>query len=322
MHPDNGGTDWTRGQMLGKGSFGSVHLAFLKENHGPRFEGYPTIMAVKSASEISAYDNLKAEKFMLKRFRDCPYIIRCFGDDTTVSYDGQVVLNVFLEFASGGTVFDLIKRTKEEKGSLGVPMESTVRRHTDSILKGLKRIHEEGFVHCDLKPENILLVRQGNDNGGDPLFVAKIADLGLTKRIGTKSTVGSRLYWSPEVIKDNIQEQPSDIWALGCIVFQMLTGKHHWHYACMGLGYQEERVLPNGLSTQAQDFLKGCFRRNPSDRPTAEMLLNHPFVCESIHQNKEDDPRRVFPMTPLSVDKVDDEDSSVVSVIDISSSSG
>ena len=84
----------------------------------------------------------------------------------------------------------------------------------------------------DLELENILLVRQGNDNysGGDP-FVAKIAELGLTKRVGKRSIGGTRSYWSPEMVRDDIQEQPSDhFWALQCIVFGKLTGKLPWHH--------------------------------------------------------------------------------------------
>ncbi|GMN40763.1 hypothetical protein TIFTF001_009989 [Ficus carica] len=314
MYAYDGDTDWMRGHMLGKGGFGSVHMAILKMNHGPRFEGCPTIMAVKSAAEISAFRHLKMEKFLLDMFRDSPYIIRCFGEEITVTADCRLVLNVFLEFATGGTLFDLIESTKEK--GLGVPMESTVRRHTRSILKGLKRIHEEGFVHCDLKLENILLVRQGNE------YVAKIADLGLTKRVGKSFVGGTRSYWSPEIVSDKIQEQPSDIWALGCIVLKMLTGKLRWDHDVTGLGYRQARALLNGLSTQAKDFLTECFLRDPRDRPTADMLLKHPFVCELIHENKEDNRQSEFPLTSFSGDKVDDDDSSVVSVIDISSSSG
>ncbi|GMN40762.1 hypothetical protein TIFTF001_009988 [Ficus carica] len=316
IYADSGGKDWIRGQMLGKGGFGSVHMAFLKVGYGPEFEGCPTIMAVKSATEISAYNHLKMEKILLERFSDSPYIIRCFGDDITLTDDSQLVYNVFLELACGSLI-DLIKRAKEKGGVL---KESSVRLHTVSILNGLKRIHEEGFVHCDLKLENILLVRQGKANGGDTFFVAKIADLGLTKRVGTKSVGGTRSYWSPEIIKDNIQEQPSDIWALGCIVFEMLTGKLPWRHDCTGIGDEEVKDLLHGLSTLAKDFLKWCFMRNPSDRPTAKMLLKHPFLCRLIHKNKEDDRQNMFSSTSFSDDEVDDEDSSVDSLI-ISSSS-
>ncbi|GMN48364.1 hypothetical protein TIFTF001_017541 [Ficus carica] len=159
--------------------------------------------------------------------------------------------------------------------------------------KGLKRIHEEGFAHCDLELENILLVRQGNDNysGGDP-FVAKIADLGLTKRVGKRSIGGTRSYWSPEIVRDNIQEQPSDHLGFAVHCFRKVNRKTPMaSRRGTGLGYEQVRVLLKVLSTQAKGFFNKCLKRNPSDRPTAEMLLKHPFACELIHENKEDDRR-------------------------------
>ncbi|CAL2258797.1 unnamed protein product [Prunus armeniaca] len=269
------GREWVRGGILGQGGFGSVYLASVKK---PKLgsEGFPAIMAVKSALMAKSFE-LVSERSLLGEFRGCPFVIDCYGEDFTAGIGYNLVYNVFLEYADGGTIGDLIKQS----GGSGL-CELQVRKYTESILKGIQYIHERGFVHCDLKPENILLVTSGSG------FVPKIGDLGLAKRAaGERSCRGTAMYLSPETVLDSIQEKPSDIWALGCVVLKMLTGRHPWDAkASMKLHDLKPLIasgvpkVPGGLSEDARDFLKNCFARNPSQRLTAAKLLDHPFVTK------------------------------------------
>lgn len=279
------GCSWIRGSLLGKGGFGSVFLAFNINPTTSRFKDLPPVMAVKSVSASSCAELLK-EKILLGLLNnndDCPFIIRSYGEDFTLSPNGNFTLNLFLEYASGGSLANLIEKSK----GFGLE-ENEARGFTKSILKGINCIHEAGYVHCDLKPENVLLVPQGNSSASP--FVAKIADLGLAKAaegLARRSHVrGTIMYLSPEAVTLGVQDQPSDIWALGCTVLCMLTGeKTPWNLKS-GEGNHDikQRIsegfpeIPNGLSKMAKDFLKLCFIRSPSDRPTAHMLLSHPFV--------------------------------------------
>ncbi|CAA0843314.1 mitogen-activated protein kinase kinase kinase 21 [Striga hermonthica] len=277
------GVSWFRGSIIGKGAFGTVYSATLK-NPTSKYSSFPSLMAVKSA-EVSLSGSIQKEREILGNVRGCPYIIRCFGEETTVGASGAMVYNLLLEYGSGGT---LAGRIRASNGGRGLP-EHEVRSITRSILKGLSHIHGLGYVHCDLKPSNILLV-----NGGSQ-FRAKIGDFGQARRAGRSRKRklgaywrGTPMYLSPEAVLENEQEGPSDLWALGCIVLEMLTGKPPWAtpekessakeiVARVGLG-REVPWVPAGLSKEARDFLKGCFVRKPEFRLTAEMLLNHPFV--------------------------------------------
>ena len=85
----------------------------------------------------------------------CPHVIQSFALDITAAKKGDTVYNLFLEFASGESLMDLI----ESYCAFGSPMpDCLVCQYTRSILSGLKHVHEHGFVHCDIKPDNILLV--------------------------------------------------------------------------------------------------------------------------------------------------------------------
>nr|XP_016472334.1 PREDICTED: mitogen-activated protein kinase kinase kinase YODA-like [Nicotiana tabacum] len=279
------GVSWYRGAMLGKGSFGHVYLAKLKNTRSKN--GYlPSVMAVKSA-EVSISGSIQKEREVLNNIKGCPYIIRCYGDETTTGENGMMVYNLLLEYGSGGTLAERIKKL----GNKGLP-EFEVRSYTRSMLKGLNYIHAIGYVHCDMKPDNILLVL--NSSKGSNEFRAKIGDLGLAKRENQSKKRRLETYWrgtpmylSPEAVAENVQESPADIWALGCIVLEMLTGKPPWNQKedmdaedvlkKIGEGHELPKI-PGELSKEAKGFLKGCFVRNPRYRWTAEMLLNHPFV--------------------------------------------
>ncbi|KAK6911190.1 Protein kinase domain [Dillenia turbinata] len=289
------GVSWRRGCLIGKGSFGRVYLGYSKSQNKNAFCPYPPVMAVKSA-EISDSATLQKEKETLFNLQS-PNILTCFGEEITTSDNGSSIYNLLLEYCSGGTLDHLI----HQSGGRGLP-ESNARHYTRSILNGVSYIHENGYVHCDLKPDNVLLVPTPDyDNAKN--FVAKIGDFGSAKRYYFKDSNkkrrvdpemrGTLMYLSPEVVNDNVQGPPSDIWAVGCIVLQMLTGRPPWKDKSefldqMGHGGKTPEI-PGEISDEAKDFIKRCFVRNPMFRFTAEMLLNHPFVSDLRGDDDDDD---------------------------------
>lgn len=301
------GVAWFRGPMIGKGSFGSVFLATLKKPKS-KFRCLPSVMAVKSA-EVSVSGSIQKEREVLSNVGRCNHVIRCFGEETTIGENGGMVYNLLLEYGSGGTLTDVIKKS----GGRGLP-ESEVRHYTRSVLGGIYHIHEYGYVHCDLKPENILLVP--NNRSGTAEFRAKIGDLGLAKRSkhSKKRKLdpywrGTPMYLSPEAVSESIQEHPCDIWALGCIVLEMLTGKPPWGgpqdfdtdelLRRIAEGHELPKI-PNEISIEAKNFLKGCFVRKPMFRLTAEMLLNQPFVEGLIDDDEDEEKEEVSDVNMVS----------------------
>ncbi|GKA92257.1 mitogen-activated protein kinase kinase kinase 17-like protein [Tanacetum coccineum] len=151
------GASWFRGSTIGKGSYGSVFVANL--NTESRYTPYPSIMAVKSA-EVSVSGSLKKEKEVMDNIRGYPYVIKCYDDEITKGENNKMAYNLLLEYASGGTLADLIRKS-HGKGFL----ETDVKRYARSILKGLSHMHKRGYVHCDLKPDNVLLVADKSNDG-------------------------------------------------------------------------------------------------------------------------------------------------------------
>ncbi|XP_042509157.1 mitogen-activated protein kinase kinase kinase 20-like [Macadamia integrifolia] len=284
-----GGGMWMRGETIGRGSFSTVSLATAKQKSNKRRNHLPPLMAVKWA-EVSRSSTLQKEREILTRFEGCPHILRCYGDEITTE-NGELTYNVLLEYASGGT---LASRIKNSCG--GLP-ETEVRCYTRSILQGLNHIHDHGYVHCDIKPQNIVLCSSSSVD-----YVTKIAGFGsakntmkeLRKRKKERRCLnlrGTPLYMSPESVSRKEQEAPSDIWALGCVVAEMISGKPAWNckpdmdvtelFSLIGSS-RELPETPNEMSKEGKDFLKRCFVRTSNFRWTAAMLLHHPFVSESV----------------------------------------
>ncbi|KAK1589194.1 hypothetical protein Q3G72_031397 [Acer saccharum] len=305
--------EWVRGDVLGHGSFASVNLAKPRKNSDDD-DRFPSSMAVKSCDDCCS-STLKNEKEVLDQIGYCQQIVRCFGDSCSVE-KGERLYNLFLEYASRGSLADQIKRNSLK--------ESDVKRYTRSVLKGLLHIHAKGFVHCDIKLQNLLLFDDGD---------VKIADFGLAKKSGNDENQqkqsrfqcrGTPLYMSPESVNENEYESPGDIWALGCAIVEMVTGKPAWNHSQdsnlfallirIGVG-DELPLIPEQLSQQGKDFLIKCFIKDPKRRWTAEMLLNHPFVVATTidnqfdqdHEEEEEtktitlkDSRSVSPRSPFS----------------------
>ncbi|XP_019195273.1 PREDICTED: mitogen-activated protein kinase kinase kinase NPK1-like isoform X3 [Ipomoea nil] len=274
--------DWVRGQTVGHGSFGKVSMATAR-NGGV---GFSPAMVVKSCSASRAASLLN-EKRILDELQGCPEIVRCFGDSYSFE-KGEKIYNVLLEFASRGSLGDKIK----DSGDYRLP-EFETRRYTKALLRGLRFIHETGYVHCDVKLDNILLGEDGR---------IRIADFGLAKRYGGGGESlgcelrGTPMYMSPEMVASGEQGPAADIWALGCVVAEMATGAPAWNCSnvaalLMRIGVGEEvPEIPGELSSEGQDFLGKCFLKDPRKRWTAEMLLNHPFVAAATVTLKDKSP--------------------------------
>ncbi len=170
------------------------------------------------------------------------------------------------------------KTLKEKMKAGAMPVNEAVEISIQ-IAEGLKKAHSKDIIHRDLKPANIMLTDEGT---------AKIVDFGLAKLKGltrlTKSgtTLGTVAYMSPEQALGKEVDQRSDIWSLGVILYEMLTGKlpfpGEYDQAVLYAVINEEPESVSNLRSDIPDELKRIVRRaltkNPENRyPSADELL-------------------------------------------------
>lgn len=235
---------WIKGAQIGTGSFGTVYLglngisgAFMAvkqvqlpdEDLMASEDGTP--LMERKAEKVQGrrramFEALQREIGLLKELEH-PNIVRYLGSEHNDQF-----LNIFLEYVPGGSVASILS-------NYGAFEEALVKTFVRQILHGLNYLHEKSIVHRDIKGGNILI-----DNKG----VVKISDFGISKKVvsdrmsaismypGVSNTVANRksalqgsVFWmAPEVVKSHRYSKKSDIWGVGCLVIEMLTGEHPW----------------------------------------------------------------------------------------------
>ncbi|KAG6364571.1 hypothetical protein INS49_006173 [Diaporthe citri] len=272
---------WMKGALIGQGSFGCVYLALhavtgellaVKQVESPS----PGANSQNDSRKKSMIEALKREISLLRDLRH-PNIVQYLGCSSSSDF-----LNIFLEYVPGGSVQTMLN-------SYGALPEPLVRSFVRQILTGLSYLHGKEIIHRDIKGANILV-----DNKG----TIKISDFGISKKLEAtnilsgannnkhRPSLQGSVYWmAPEVVKQTSYTRKADIWSLGCLVVEMMTGTHPFP-DCTQLqaifkigGSKAAPTIPEHASEEAQGFLAQTFELDHNKRPSADELMAHSFLA-------------------------------------------
>ena len=251
-------------EMLGAGGMGSVYLA--------RQLSVDRDVAIKILRKDTADDTLAARRFLL----EAKATSRLKNDHTVTIYDfGQTDdghLFIAMEFLEGRTLRQKLDMER------ALSLEETVNI-IDQIGESLAEAHEQGIVHRDLKPENILLATRSK--GAE--FV-KVLDFGIARAqelndggalTATGTVAGTPAYMSPEAVTGKTVDARADVYALGVMVYEMLSGDAPFKGDTPFVVMQQHVMHnPPPLATLLQDlppavssFVGRCLMKDPKHRP-------------------------------------------------------
>ncbi|XP_073430406.1 serine/threonine-protein kinase Nek4 [Dendrobates tinctorius] len=256
-------------RVVGKGSYGEVSLA------AHRAEGKQYVIKKLSLRNAPRRERKAAEQeaqllSQLKHPNIVAYKESWQGDDG--------LLYIAMSFCEGG---DLYHKLKEQKGK---PLpESQVVEWFIQITMALQYLHNLHIMHRDLKTQNIFLTKSN---------IIKVGDLGIARVLDSQydmasTLIGTPYYMSPELFSNQPYNYKSDVWALGCCVYEMATLKHAFNAKDMNsLVYRiiEGKLppMPKDYSNELRDLIGTMLSRQPEKRPTANQILRKPYIKQHI----------------------------------------
>ncbi|MBQ7838329.1 MAG: Stk1 family PASTA domain-containing Ser/Thr kinase [Clostridia bacterium] len=231
-----------------------------------------------------------------------PNIVKVFN----VSY-GDRLQYIVMEHVEGITLKEYI----EQQGKLGI--KETVH-FTMQILRALQHAHDKGIVHRDIKPQNIMLLSNGN---------IKVTDFGIARfsysdtKTMTDSAIGSVHYISPEQARGDTTDDRADIYSVGVVMYEMLTGQLPFQsdnsvsVALMQLQSDPKRPreLNGSIPVGLEQIVMHAMQKNTRDRyqSAAEMLLDieefkrNPTIRFQRDYFVDNDPTKFVPKKPSAV---------------------
>uniref|UniRef100_A0A674GQ76 non-specific serine/threonine protein kinase n=1 Tax=Taeniopygia guttata TaxID=59729 RepID=A0A674GQ76_TAEGU len=257
-------------RKIGEGSFGKAILVKAKEN-GQQYvikEINISKMSNKereeSRREVAVLANMKHPNIVLYR----------------ESFEENGCLYIVMDYCEGG---DLFKKINAQKGILF--SEDQILDWFVQICLALKHIHDRKILHRDIKSQNIFLTKDGTIQLGD-FGIARV--LNSTAELA-RTCIGTPYYLSPEICQNKPYNNKSDIWALGCVLYEMCTLKHAFE-----AGNMKNLVLkiisgpfpPVSMhySYDLRNLLSQLFKRNPRNRPSVNSILEKTFIAKRVEK--------------------------------------
>nr|XP_054383750.1 serine/threonine-protein kinase ULK1 isoform X1 [Pongo abelii] len=281
MEPGRGGTEtvgkfeFSRKDLIGHGAFAVVFKGRHREKHDLE-------VAVKC---INKKNLAKSQTLLGKEIK----ILKELKHENIVAlYDFQEMANsvyLVMEYCNGGDLADYLH-------TMRTLSEDTIRLFLQQIAGAMRLLHSKGIIHRDLKPQNILLSNPAGRRANPNSIRVKIADFGFARYLQSNmmaaTLCGSPMYMAPEVIMSQHYDGKADLWSIGTIVYQCLTGKAPFQASSpqdLRLFYEKNKTLvptiPRETSAPLRQLLLALLQRNHKDRMDFDEFFHHPFLDAS-----------------------------------------
>merc|ERR1719420_1350760 len=206
-----------------------------------------------------------------------PYIV-AYKD----SFIEDGFLNIVMEYADGGDLFTRIQKAK--KSMTKFPEQQILRWFTQALL-ALKFIHDKHILHRDLKSQNFFLMSNGKLKIGD-FGIAKVLD---NTAACAQTTIGTPYYLSPEICQERPYSWASDMWSLGCVLYECCCLKVP--FDASNLRQLIDRItrgptpqVVGNYSNELKSLVQELLERNYQKRPAAAEIIQRPIVQSEIRR--------------------------------------
>ncbi|NXG83680.1 NEK3 kinase, partial [Stercorarius parasiticus] len=254
-------------KILGEGSFGRALLVH------PRISDQKyAVKEIRLPMSSSDIENSRKEAILLAKMKH-PNIVAY-----KESFEADGHLYIVMEYCDDG---DLMQKIKHQGGNL-FP-EDTILHWFVQMCLGVKHIHDKRVLHRDIKSKNVFLTQSGK---------VKLGDFGSARLLAHPESyactyIGTPYYVPPEIWESMPYNNKSDIWSLGCILYELCTLKHpfqanSWKHLILKICKGSYNPLPSHYSYELHYLIKQMFKRNPKNRPSASTILARSCLTKLI----------------------------------------
>ena len=264
-------------RTLGKGAFSTVYL--VKRKADQKFYALKSITMDK-LKENEQQNNVNEIRILSSISH--PNII---GFKESFFNEKNKTLNIVMEYCDDGDLETKIKIMKRNRQKFE---ENLIWSYFIQIIHGLKALHDKKILHRDLKSANIFLTKEKNQ--------CKIGDLNASKVMKEKflqnSQIGTPTYSSPEIWQNKPYSYKSDLWSVGCIIYEMcclrppFKGKN-FDELCENICNGKIEKISNRYSNELWEIIKMMLEIDVDKRVDCDMILNNKLVKEQIKELKE-----------------------------------
>ncbi|XP_036444642.1 serine/threonine-protein kinase ULK1 isoform X6 [Colossoma macropomum] len=272
--------EFSRKDLIGHGAFAVV----FKGRHREKHDWEVAVKCINKKNLAKSQTLLGKEIKILKELKHENIVALHDFQETASS------VYLVMEYCNGGDLADYL----HSKGTLS---EDTIRVFLQQIAGAMRVLQAKGIIHRDLKPQNILLSHPAGRKSHSNNTCIKIADFGFARHLQNNmmaaTLCGSPMYMAPEVIMSQNYDAKADLWSIGTIVFQCLTGKAPFQASSpqdLRLFYEKNKNLspniPRETSSHLRHLLLGLLQRNHKDRMDFDEFFKHPFLEASSTMKK------------------------------------
>merc|ERR1719271_1347580 len=196
-------------------------------------------------------------------------------------------LYIVMDYAEKGDLFKTIDRARRKFQKLP---EAKILRWITQMLLGCKYLHEKHILHRDIKSANIFISASGR---------CKLGDFGISRVLEhtncfAKTSIGTPYYLAPEICQQRPYAWPADIWAVGCILFEMCALRvpfdaQNFRQLCDRISRGPAPKIPKEYSSELRDICAAMLSNDPKKRPSAAELLQRPLVQKEIRSMLEEE---------------------------------
>lgn len=265
--------DYDEIKIIGRGQYGKAHLVR---------QGKDQILYIAKTIELTCLSKKEQatalQEVELLRRLDHPNIVEY--KDNFFMADTLVII---MQYCEGGDLAFYIKENARDKQRF---QEEQIMHYFVQMLQALQYIHAERILHRDLKTSNLFLTKKRS--------IVKLGDFGISRVLegsieAAITVVGTPYYMSPEVCENKPYTFKSDVWSLGCVLYELCMLKHAFSADnLLGLVYKivsdKYEPIPKRYPQTLNTLIKGMLTKVADQRPSVRDLLEDPYVQSFINE--------------------------------------